>query len=261
MDTPTTEQLTDVFRQKYGEPATAGWSPSRRWRFGYWLPADVYEATVAGLVKNGDRWLDVGGGHSIFPDNPAMARLLVGRCARVVAVDPSENVETNTFAHERVRQFLEDYHDAGRFTLATMRMVVEHVEHPEKFAAALNRLVEPGGVAVILTVNRWSPISLVSKIVPFRFHHAVKAYFWGGSKEDTFPVHYRMNTRRELRELFEAAGFTEETFLRLDDLSAFSRFRLLGTLELSFWKALSVFGIHYPEHNLLAVYRRRTDGR
>jgi hypothetical protein len=84
----------------------------------------------------------------------------------------------------------------------------------------------------------------------------VKALFWGGEEEDTFPVHYRMNTRWTLRRLFEAAGFAESSFWRLDDLSVFGRFRFLNYAELLAWRTMSAAGVGYPENCLLAVYRR-----
>jgi SAM-dependent methyltransferase len=256
---PTREQLKGLFLQKYGHPEQVGWAPRRRYRFAYYLPSDVYECLVGTLVTPGCAWLDVGGGHDIFPQNPGLARELVSRSAKVVAIDPSDNVLRNRFVHERVQSTLEEYRPDQQFDLATMRMVVEHVSSPEGFVEQLARLVKPGGVAVVLTINRLSPIGLLSWLLPFRFHHPIKRFFWGGEKEDTFPVHYLMNTRPELRRLFEHVGFKEEAFARLDDLSALARFRRLYHLELLAWRGLKFAGLSYPEHCLLGVYRRRSD--
>ena len=204
----------------------------------------------------GCAWLDVGGGHAIFPQNPGLARELGSRCSRLVAVDPSEHVLLNEFAGERVQGVLEDYQPDGQFDLATMRMVVEHVGDPECFAGALARLVKPGGAAVVLTVNRWAPITVVSGLVPFAWHHPIKRFFWGGVEQDTFPVHYKMNTRAELRRLFAQAGFEEQLFARLDDLALVSRFRRLFYLDLLVWRALRRVGLGYPESCILAVFRK-----
>ena len=96
-------------------------------------------------------------------------------------------------------------------------------------------------------------------MLPFRWHHPIKRVFWGGDERDTFPVRYRMNTRSELRRLFQAAGFEECFFAKRDDLSAFSRFRWLNFLELTMWKLCSSVGLTYPENCLLAVYRKRAE--
>jgi 2-polyprenyl-3-methyl-5-hydroxy-6-metoxy-1,4-benzoquinol methylase len=217
----------------------------------------VYECVVDKLVAPGCLWLDVGGGHNIFPENAGLARELVSRCAKVVAVDPSDNVLRNTFVQERVESTLEAYSSGTLFDLATMRMVVEHVSAPKEFVGALSRLVRPGGAVVVFTVNRRSPIVLLSWLLPFRWHHPIKRFFWGGEEEDTFAVQYLMNTQVELRRLFEQSGFDEEAFTKLDDVSAFSRFKWLNYLELLVWRSLKPIGLHYPETCLLGVYRRR----
>ena len=106
---PSRAELEALFEQKHGPADRLGWSPVRRRRFGYFLPSDVYEATVNRAVREGCAWLDVGGGHNIFPENPALAEALVSRCSTVVAVDPSANVHDNRFVQERVQAFIEDY--------------------------------------------------------------------------------------------------------------------------------------------------------
>lgn len=254
---PSPAELEELFRSKYGDPETTGEAPRRRFRFGYFTPADIYESVVSRRVTAGCLWLDVGGGHSIFPENPGLARTLVARCAKVVAVDPSENVLRNDLVHERVQCFLEQYDPGVPFDLATMRMVVEHVERPESFVGALARLVRPGGMAVVFTVNLWSPITLLSRLVPFRLHHPIKRLFWGAEEEDTFPVCYRMNTPEVLRRLFERAGFAQQLSVKLDDLSASGQFKLLNYLELLAWRGLRRAGLRYPESCLLGVYVRR----
>jgi SAM-dependent methyltransferase len=253
---PTDDELLAVFQQKYGPPGEVSWGPRGRQRCGYFLPADVYEAVVRRHVLDGCRWLDVGGGRDIFPDNPALARSLVTRSAKVVAVDPSANVHKNPFAHERIQSTLEGYATRDAFDLATMRMVVEHVDDPEAFVAALSRLVRPGGTAIVITVNRWSPLTILSRLVPFGLHYPLKRIFWGGEEDDTFPVKYRMNTREALRAHFERAGFREVDFARLDDLSPFGNLRVLCTLELFAWRIFRRLRLPYPENCLLGVYER-----
>jgi 2-polyprenyl-3-methyl-5-hydroxy-6-metoxy-1,4-benzoquinol methylase len=253
---PNASELEAQFIQKYGDPSTTGWAPRRRRRFGYAHPADVYEALIARLVRPGTRWLDVGGGRSPFPDNVALGRELIARSGYAVAVDPSPNVLENRDAHEAIQSTLEDYTAPQPFDLATARMVVEHVEDPASFAGALGRHVRPGGLAVVLTVSLWSPITVLSRVLPFSLHHPLKKLFWGGEEEDTFPVQYRMNTRAALRDVFARAGFEEAGFTRLDDLSLLGAFKIANYFELSAWRVCSSVGLRYPEHCLLGVYRR-----
>ncbi|MBY0458442.1 MAG: methyltransferase domain-containing protein, partial [Gemmataceae bacterium] len=191
-----------------------------------------------------------------FPDNPKLARQLADRAGRFVGVDPSPNVFDNPFTRERHQAFIEHYYPAEAFDLATLRMVAEHVTDPPAVVAALARLVRPGGRVIVFTVDLWSPVTVVSRLVPFGLHYRVKKILWGGEEKDTFPTAYRMNTRRALRKLFARGGFAEAEFAWLDDCSAFGRFRVLNTAELAARAALRRLSLRYPECNLLGVYRR-----
>jgi hypothetical protein len=109
---------------------------------------------------------------------------------------------------------------------------------------------------VIYTVNRWSPASLISRVVPFGLHHPIKHMLWKTEEKDTFPVAYRMNTRRRLRRLFEGHGFREVAFNYLDDCRTFAGSRPLLFMELSVRRGLNALGLRYPENCLLGVYER-----
>lgn len=253
---PTSDDLAKLFALKYGDPATTGPNPRRRHTHGYFLPADVYEAAVANAVPPGCDWLDVGGGSSPFPDNPKLAAELSARANRFVGVDPSDNVFDNPYTREKHKAFIEDYTAPAPFDLATLRMVAEHVAHPDAVVRALARLVKPGGRVVIFTVDLWSPITAVSRVVPFDLHYPVKKFLWGGEEKDTFPTAYRMNTRGTLKKLFARGGFREAEFAWVDDCSALSRFPPLNTLELVARTVLRKVAMRYPECNLLGVYER-----
>lgn len=112
---------------------------------------------------------------------------------------------------------------------------------------------------VIYTVNRFSPVTIISSMIPFSFHHPLnKLFYGGGDEEDVFPVQYKMNTRNCIKNLFENYGFVEEKFTRLDDL-IFQKISLLNLIELWIWKMFKFFGATYPEHNLLGIYRKTMD--
>jgi hypothetical protein len=253
---PSREALEAVFVLKHGEPSTTGWSPRLRHRLGYFTPDDVYEATVASLVEEGCSWADLGCGRDLFPNNRRLAEQLSRRCRYLAGVDPDGTIEENRFVHERVRTRIEVYHPEVEFDLITLRMVVEHVGDPTAMAIALSRLARTGGLVVILTVNRLSPVPLLTGLVPFRLHHPIKRLLWGTEERDTFPVTYRMNTRRELGRHLRRAGFVERWFHHVDDCRTFGRFRPLHAAELALWRILRGLGLGYPENCLLGVYEK-----
>ncbi len=254
---PTKKNLLDDFHACYGDVRNHGWRVRMRHWFGYFDPENWYEALVDRLVIPQCSWIDVGGGKSIFPNNRGLAEKLARRCAFVVGVDPSDNINENKLVHERARCRIEEYRSDRFFDLATFRMVAEHIQEPESAVAALARLIKPGGKVVIYTPNRWSPVSIAAAVIPFRLHHSITNLLWQTKEEDVFPTVYKMNTRKRLRSLFENGDFRETGFAYLDNCSTFQRFRLSCFLELSLWRIFRTVGLTYPENNLLGVYEKQ----
>jgi SAM-dependent methyltransferase len=183
-----------------------------------------------------------------------LARVLADRCGLLVGIDSDDTIDENPFVQQRVKMRIEEYRSDKPFDVVTFRMVAEHIANPNRVIESLARLTKPGGKVVIYTVNRWSPVPMVTRIVPFGFHHTFKQFLWRTEKKDTFPVEYLMNTRKDLARLFEDAGFRECYFAYLDDCRSSGRFRSTFFLELCAWKFLRVLGLRYPENCLLGVY-------
>jgi 2-polyprenyl-3-methyl-5-hydroxy-6-metoxy-1,4-benzoquinol methylase len=253
---PGRDELEAVARLKHGNPEKAGWGVRMRHRFGYFTPDVVYKALVSRLVGPQSRWADLGCGRDIFPDHRPLARVLADRCAMLVGVDPGDRLDENPFVHRKVKSTIEDFQTDDCFDLVTLRMVVEHVARPEAVLATLDRITRPGGKVVVYTVNRWAPVSIISALVPFGLHHAIKYWLWRTEEKETFPVVYAMNTRKRLRILFEAHGFCEAYFQYLDDCRSLARFQLTHFTELALWRLLRTIGLQYPETCLLGVYER-----
>jgi len=253
---PDEAALRRMFHRRYGEIDSLGWGPRSRLARGYYTPDDWYEAVVERLVQPGMHWLDVGCGRNLFPNNRGLADELSERCGRLVGLDPDPTLQENPWVHEKVAGIIDDYDGAAAFDLVTLRMVAEHVDRPERCAAAIARALRPGGLAVIYTVFGLSPMPILTRLAPMALRHAVKSWLWGTAPKDTFPTRFRMNGRGRLARLFAGVGMLEEAFSRLDDCRTFARFRLLHRLELSVRGMCRAFGLPYPEHCLLGVYRK-----
>lgn len=253
---PTHEELRAVVACKFEGVERPGWAPRLRRRFGYYTPDEWYEAVVARFVDAETRWCDVGCGRHLFPSNAPLARRLAVRCRRLVGVDPDSTIHENPYVHERVQAPFDELETEERFDLVTMRMVAEHVEHPSQVAAKLAQVLEPGGRVVIYTVYRYSPVPLLTGLVPFALHQPIKRLLWRTESKDTFPTRFRMNTRSRLASVLGAAGFSEAGFWLVDDCRTFGRFRVLLAAELCGRALLRRVGLPYPERCILAVYRR-----
>ena len=253
----TEGDLKDVIDFKTaGRTSRVGWSPRLRRRFGYYTPNEWYEAVVYRLVGPNTDWLDVGCGRHVFHSNYPLAQKLAADCRHLTGLDPSDNIDANDLVHEKVKSSIQDYRADRCFDLITLSMVAEHITNPLPAVQSLAHLARPGGRVVVYTVNKWSPVTLLSAATPLSFHHWAKSLLWNAEEKDTFATAYRMNTRWALRELFAQVGFAEEKFVHLDDCRTLGKWRWSSTMELTIWKALHVIGLHYPENCLLGIYRR-----
>jgi 2-polyprenyl-3-methyl-5-hydroxy-6-metoxy-1,4-benzoquinol methylase len=253
---PTPQQMHDRLAEHYGDLSKHGWRVRQKWRFQYFSPELWYEAVVDQLVNSETTWIDIGGGSAVFPGNAKLSKTLADRCHKLVGVDPSANIHSNPFVHQRVQAMIEDFETPEQFDLATFRMVAEHIQQPEKVIATLRRLIKPGGKVVIYTPSRWSASAVVASMTPHQIHTAAARLLWKAKEEDVFPTAYKMNTRRQLREVFEADGFEETDFRHIADCSILQRFRWLYPLELLGCRLWTLARIPYPESNLLGVYQR-----
>jgi Methyltransferase domain len=252
---PSAEQLARLSHAKFAA-RRLGWGPRLRKWFGYYTPDDVYEALVEQLVTPRTTWLDVGCGRFLFPSNPPLAKSLSERCKLLVGVDPDATIEENQVVHRRVHMPFERYVPDTTFDLLTLRMVAEHVVDPDGLLASIKASTHPRSLVVIYTPYKWSPVSLLTRSVPFGLHHPIKRVLWRTETKDTFPVAFKMNTRKDLRDLFRKAGFEGVGFWYLDDCRLSGGFLIGNTMELSIQRFLRYCGLRYPELCILAVFRR-----
>ena len=256
MLTPTVQELQAVFDIKYYQEAQLGPGPETRLSFGYFNPDDQYEAIVAKLLQPGASWADVGCGRDIFPSNLPLARQLAARSGYVFGVDPDPNIRDNTVISEGFEGMVEECTTSHRFDLITLRMVAEHIVDPDRAMRKIAEMLKPGGLAVIYTPNKWSPVPVITRLVPNRYHYKVKRLLWDGEARDTFPTAFKLNTRKALAHHCENNGLAEAYFAYLDDCRTFDSYHWLNVAELSLQKMLRSVSIRYPETCLLGVYRK-----
>lgn len=255
---PSPEELKAIYDLKYTQEPTIGWGPKMRLGFNHFNPDDHYEALVAGIVQSATRWVDVGCGRDTFPSNRPLAAKLAKRCARMVGGDPDEvTLSENEFVHEKICAIMNDYRPDEQFDLVTLRMVAEHVEELRSLIDSISHCLESGGHAVIYTVNKYLPVPLLTPLTPHGLRHVIKKVLWNTEERDTFPTAYRMNTRQRLFDLFDAGGFDEVFFQKLDDCRTSQGVKPLAYAELWLRMACNAMSLSCPENCLLGVYRKR----
>ncbi len=96
------------------------------------------------------------------------------------------------------------------FDVISSAWVLEHVRSPERFLGEMGRLLKPGGVAVVLSINSLHYVTLLSRLlslVPHGWTQWIVQRLYGRPSHDTFPTFYRLNTRATVQRQANNAGF------------------------------------------------------
>lgn len=165
-------------------------------------PLPVFLQMLERHLRPTDQVLELGAGAGL---NNHYA--LKGKVRRIVGVDVDPRVRENPLLDEGVEGDVcrLPFADCS-FDVAFCIYVLEHIAEPSRFVAEVRRVLKPGGLFLALTPNRHHYVSLAARCTPTWFHKWYNARR-GRHEADTFPTFYRMNSRKELRKQFTAAGF------------------------------------------------------
>jgi SAM-dependent methyltransferase len=137
--------------------------------------------------------LDVGAGAGLVKEMN-----FKGIASRVYGVDPDERVPQNVnldaafVAYGDAMPFFED----GKFDVIISDNVLEHIRDTDAFFCEICRVLKRGGVFLTKTPNKNHYVPFLARLTPTWFH-AFYNRLRGRMEDDTFPTHYRLNTRQE----------------------------------------------------------------
>jgi SAM-dependent methyltransferase len=174
----------------------------------------VFYARVQELLAHDAVALDIGCGRGTQADDQVRVRrelrILRGKCRRVIGIDVDRAAAGNPFVDEfRLIEGPSGWpvEDAA-VDLAVADFVLEHVTDPKAFFSEAARVLAPGAVLCIRTINAGSYLGVASRIVPDRLHGAaLRTIQPERMEEDVFPTVYRCNTVRRLRRGLGDHGF------------------------------------------------------
>jgi SAM-dependent methyltransferase len=129
-----------------------------------------------------------------------------GLAEKVCGVDLDRRVVNNPMLDEGLVS------DAGKipysdssFDVVFSDNVLEHLDAPLTVYKEVNRVLKPGGIFLFKTPNKRHYMPLIARLTPHSFHQFVNR-LRGRATADTFPTHYRTNTKNDVIRFAEESG-------------------------------------------------------
>lgn len=149
--------------------------------------------------------LDIGCGAG-FDSDAASQAALAARCHTYVGIEPDLDININPVVTVVHRCTLEEAPvTPDSIDVAFSVMVVEHLEHPQRFWDAAYRALKPGGVCWAFSVDARHPFVPLSLLLE-RLRIKDLYLDWllgkrGQQRYENYPVFYRSNSERAARRL------------------------------------------------------------
>ncbi|NLS76196.1 MAG: class I SAM-dependent methyltransferase [Chloroflexi bacterium] len=145
---------------------------------------------------------------------------------------------------------------AESFDLILCYVVLEHVARPERAFAEFARVLKPGGTLVFKTPAAYAPVSLLTRLLPYRAHYALKSLI-GIRSDDVFPTYFRCNTERALRRALAANGLAVRQLLRVDQTYAYASLnKATYILGLLYSRAVQHRGLGWLRNGIIGICRK-----
>lgn len=221
-----------------------------------------YEARLLELVPVGAVWLDAGCGHRLLHEQRLhQEKELVARARLLIGLDYDRlSLAKHRTLGARVRGDVSrlPFREAS-FDVVSANMVLEHLRDPHLSLAEIKRVLKPGGILVLHTPNRNSPLIVIASCVPDALKRRIVTMVEGRSEKDIFPTYYRANTEKQLLRISRELGFEVERL----DLVPSSGHPILGfcppvaAAELLYLKAIRRYRVlRQFRTNIVAVLRK-----
>lgn len=104
--------------------------------------------------------------------------------------------------------------------------VLEHLDNPFEVFNEVYRVLKPGGYFLFKTPNKYHYMPVISRCTPHIFHRFINK-LRGREEVDTFPTYYKANSLKDIKTLFDMAGYSKCSIKLIEGRPEYLRFNFL----------------------------------
>jgi len=180
-----------------------------------------YQMLVDGALDADKAVLELGcGAMSLAEDSLRRAKMSAGVDLVLSALQANTVVDYPILANSDHLPFASE-----TFDVVISQWVIEHLPNPGQTFTEIARVLRPGGEIILFTTNANNYIPLLSRLTPDRLQDDILEKVLHRPGHESFPTHYKANSRKALQHLAGQAGLhlEEVIFVGNPFYLAFSR--------------------------------------
>lgn len=179
-----------------------------------------FYARINSIIDETMTVLDFGAGRAAWNEDDPCAyrkslRNMKSKVKKVVGCDVDEAIYQNNSVDEQVIIEIGKKlpFENEQFDLIICDYTFEHVANPDEVSEEFSRILKPGGWICARTPNKYSYISILTRLIKNSFHTNILKYAQPDRKEiDVFPTTFKLNTIRHISRYFDKNNFTNLTY-------------------------------------------------
>jgi SAM-dependent methyltransferase len=162
-----------------------------------------FKQYLSQYINENSEILEIGCGHQSFGSEYYKI------AKRRVGIDPdNQALIQNKIMNEKICCRIDNIPDSiDKFDVVIAQWVMEHLEDPKKDIKVISNLCKTGGHFIFMTTNIYSPLMLISKILPIKIKKIIRRVLLGVDEDDTYPTRYKLNSYSRIEKYLGDAGF------------------------------------------------------
>lgn len=219
------------------------------YRFSWEIATEI----INGEVAKKPVWLDIGARNNARLQTHQGSELAVG-------LDPE--ARDDIYTDSRTKFIRGSAYDLpfkeSTYDFVTSRYTFEHLEFPEKALAEIERVLKLGGLFLLQTTNKNSPLLVIARMIPFGIKKQLLKLLFKENPSGTFRTYYKLNTPSKIEKFdsgLQGSGKLKlEKMYLIEDILCDSK--ILFTMSFNLYKLTRLFGWKSLEGNMVMVFKK-----